>query len=318
MDTGDMLEDSCMPSESIRDLGGFHRDSHVSVIIIRGEFHSTIIWEVAALELATVQKELPHDAGDGATEIIATPGVCNLFAFVPIFLRREDKVNGCCCLQLRFRCSGVVQASVSKEEANIAKRKRLIVGDCAGVFAWAETEEVCQANHVCNRLTLFGRAFVVGKRECLCDNPQWAWLYSVWGRILLAVSTELGGESEVELACNRETGIRGPHPGKRLPDRPYGVRHCSSCNGVAAGGQSAVSVADAKDLEEGHWIFDPVEQRIDSMFGAEIHPDGPISILPGGIRRVNSTSHRELQSAEVKFESVCKFSRHMRHGLSCG
>ena len=221
-------------------------------------------------------------------------------------------------MKLCFGGANVVEATVPKEQAGVLQGKRLVIRDRACTFAWAETEKAGEANHVCHSLALCGRAFVACKRQGFCDNPEWAWFHSVWGRILLAACLQLGGKSEVKFAGCCEAGVRGPQPGQRLPDRPCGVRHRISRDGDAAGGQPAVSVPSAEDLEEGCRIMDAMQQGVEAMLCAELHPDGPTPVLPGSTGCVNATSHRELQSAEVRFESICKFSQHMRHGLSCG
>ena len=59
-----------------------------------------------------------------------------------------------------------------------------------------------------------------------------------------------------------EADVRGPHRRKRLANGAKGVLHCSRADRVTMGGKLASSVLMCIDLQDGDWIGEHREGRI--------------------------------------------------------
>jgi hypothetical protein len=114
-------------------------------------------------------------------------------------------------------------------------------------------------------------------RQYVYDDDNGDWFYLIGGQIFTLVCPDLSLYPESNVTIDVLTDVVGPHPGERLADHMKCILHCLSSDGVLAGGNSAIAVALANDLQDGDWVFPGPNDVIDSIF--EAHPSTPNACL---------------------------------------
>lgn len=316
-DARNVLEDTCVPAQGVGYLFWLDRYAHVVAIVVRRELDGAIKGSVSAAKLTAMEHELPDDGGDRATVGVTTPGVGYRLAFVAIFLCCEHKMHRGSGADLGVGREGIVQAPAAEEEDDIIQGKGFD-WVLTSILARAEAVVEGHTQHIGDGLALRGRVLVVRVFQHLDDQGDRNGIDAFRGRVFLLVSTELGGETEVDVTDVIVTGVFGPHPRDLLADRTNRVRNRANCHGFATGREASITVADAKDLEEGDGVFNAVKAGIEGVRHTEIMPDAPMGVLASSVGCVNAKSHLFLQSAEIKFEFVDCRSWHKRHVVSWG
>jgi hypothetical protein len=113
----------------------------------------------------------------------------------------------------------------------------------------------------------------------------------------MLVRPDLSLDTKVNVAVDVLSDIRGYHSGERLADRTKCILHCSSSDGVLAGGNTDVMVALAKDLQDGDWVFPGPKERVDSILRAKIVPALRMLVLDFGALKSESRFDLLVNSA---------------------
>jgi hypothetical protein len=132
------------------------------------------------------------------------------------------------------------------------------------------------------------------------------------------VATKLALEAEVDATRGIEARVRGPQSGKALADCTEGVLHSARPDLPVAGGDSAITVALAKDLEKQDGVIDGGEGGVGAKGITEVMPDGPDAILCAGARRNDAGIEGCPQQAEIRADFISGWRRHKRQGSCCG
>jgi hypothetical protein len=113
-------------------------------------------------------------------------------------------------------------------------------------------------------------AIGLGQQE---DDDSDGYGFNSLGRgILTIIGSDLPLDAEIDVAMDIFSDIRGPHPGQRLSDRTQFVLHCSSSDGVVAGGRLSISVLFSKDLADWDRVVPAYEERIDVAVKTKLVP----------------------------------------------
>jgi hypothetical protein len=132
------------------------------------------------------------------------------------------------------------------------------------------------------------------------------------------VAAKLALEAEVDATGGIEARVRGPQSGEALADRTEGVLHSARPDLPVAGGDTAVTVALAKDLEKQDGVVNRGEGGVGAKGVTEVTPDGPDAILCAGPRRNDSGVEGCPQQAEIRADFISERRRHKRQGSFCG
>jgi hypothetical protein len=84
------------------------------------------------------------------------------------------------------------------------------------------------------------------------------------------------------------------------------------------GGNAAIAVALAKDLEDGDWVFPGSEERVDFTFQEKLVPALPMLVLVFGALKSDSGFGLLFNSAEVSAGDIGLLSWQSFHGKVCG
>jgi hypothetical protein len=95
-----------------------------------------------------------------------------------------------------------------------------------------------------------------------------------------------------------------PQVGERLARRTDGVLHCSRSDGIAFGGDSAISVTLGEDLDDGDWVGAIAQERVEVDFQSELFPEHPMRIHRFGAFKSDPSACLFLDKAEVSAESI--------------
>ena len=138
------------------------------------------------------------------------------------------------------------------------------------------------------------------------------------GWVGAGVAMELVLEAEVNATGGIEARVWGPQSGKALADRTEGVLHSARPDLPVAGGDTAITVALAKNLEKQDGVINRGEGGVGAKGVTEVTPDGPDAILCAGPRRNDAGVEGCLQQAEIRADFVSGRRRHKRQGSFCG
>ena len=132
-------------------------------------------------------------------------------------------------------------------KADVTEAERGSVGLGTGIFTRAKKEEKGDADHVGYGEVCNGEAGQGCKHDVLEDSDRNG-LYSVGGRILLLVVSELSLETEIHAALGCLAWIRGPHCRERLGNAAYGILSGAAADGALTVTELTSAVSVEKDL----------------------------------------------------------------------
>jgi hypothetical protein len=138
------------------------------------------------------------------------------------------------------------------------------------------------------------------------------------GWVGTGVAVKLMLEAEVNATGRIEARVWGPQLGKTLADRMEGVLHSARPDRPVAGGDTAITVALAKDLEKQDGVINRGEGGVGAKGITEVMPDGPDAILCAGARRNDAGIEGCPQQAEIRADFISGWRRHKRQGSCCG
>jgi hypothetical protein len=207
----------------------------------------------------------------------------------------------CCCkverckvvglLDALKRCGGRIIDCVANVEGDIAESEEGMgfnVGAALAVLPRAEKEEKRHDGQIGNGGLPFGGGWEAGDSVLEVDEHfERDWAYTGGWGVLFAVSPELTGQSEISVSEVIVARIFGPHAGEDLGHGAKVLLHRPLANWPAVCGKVASADLAGKELEEGDWVVDAGEGRIEPESSAEKAPLVPVGSV--GVARLEWT-----------------------------
>ena len=165
----------------------------------------------------TQVNDAPGGGENGTKTGVAAPAEANDLASDTILLSRELETDKCRGEEVLRRGGQGGESQLANEETDIAELKGLAGRDSTGIFAGPQQKKEGETYHVGTRQRE-GSAGVEGLCHHMAQDGDRDGLDSVRRVVGLGIACQHAFESEVDIALGSETGVRGPHTRKRLPN----------------------------------------------------------------------------------------------------